>query len=181
MSVELDESLVKSAYEVISTTATPMESKENKEKPETIIQRYAPRFQVTLGNRMKWLKSNGITNDVLDKLTHCDQAWNAAAAQFAAEKAKELVPSMLKDKEFMTAAGPKYLKATVFTSLKDGKRGITVTGYTENRNPRATGEDDAITTSYGSIQVHQKVTRPFAEEVANDTRAMFEKLLKEKF
>ena len=181
MPVKMDEQLMKSAYDVIKENATPMESRYNPEKPETITYKYHTRNAVTQTVYQKFLKANGITADTIDKIISIEQAWNSASAKYAKEKLGESVHEALKDKAFMEAAGPRYLKSTVFTTVKDGKRAVIVTGYSENRNPRATGEDDAITTSYGSITVHHKITKDFAPEFVEEIRNDVEKMLKGKF
>ena len=181
MAMTLDENLAKAAYESIKTNSTLMDSKENKNKPETIMYRYAPRYQVNQSVYMKYLKDGGISPDVVDKLTHMEQAWNVASAKFASEKLKKMIPDMLGDKEFMKVASPKNAKVTVYTALKDGKRGVSINAYAENRNPRATSEADAITTTYGGCQIQHRITRTFPEETLSDISQQIEKELKGKF
>lgn len=178
MAVVLDAELMKVAYDMIAESASQMDSKENKEKPETIMYRYAPRWSVTNGTYSKYLKNNGVSSDVVDKLTRLEQAWNAGAARFAADEVKRIIPQAKDDKEFMKSAGPKYVKATVFTTTKDGKRGVTVTGYSENRNPRATSEEDAITKSFGVVTVNHKITKDFEADFVTGLRNELEKAMK---
>ena len=181
MSVVLDAELMKVAYDTIGESATQMDSKENKEKPETIMYRYAPRFSVTNGVYSKYLKNNGVPADVVDKLTRLEQAWNAGAAKYATDQLKKMAPEALNDKEFMKAAGPKNIKATVYTTTTDGKRGVTVSAYSENRNPRATSEADATTVSYGSITLRHTITKDFDPNFAQSIRNDVEKLIRGKF
>lgn len=181
MPISVDESMLKSAFEVISENASEMKSKENPEKPDTIMYRYAPRYEVTQANYMKFLKNNGIDPQFVDKLTKAEQAWNAGCAQYAKEHLEKIVPNALKDSKFMQSAGAKSIKATVFTSVKDGKRGVTVNAYQENRNPRATSEADAITKSYGSITLRHTITKDFSPEFAESVSTDVEKMIKGKF
>ena len=181
MPVSTDETLVKSAYECVKENATQMESKENKEKPDTIQYRYAPRFVVTQVNYMKFLKTHGVTADVVDKLTQLEQAWNQGAAQFATEQIQKLAPTALADKEFNKVAGPKAIRASVFTSLKDGKRAVIVNAYSENRNPRATSEKDAIVCNYGRMDISHKITHDFDPDFVTWVSDTMEKEFKGKF
>jgi len=180
-SVTLDTDLMKHAYDCIADSATLMDSKERKDKPETIMYRYAPRYSVTNGVYSKFLKNNGISPDVVDKYTKLEQSWNAAAAKFATEKMKEIIPDALSDKEFMKAAGPKNIKASVNTITKDGKCSVTVNAYNENRNPSAAPGDDQLTKSYGRMEVRHRITKDFDPEFAIKIRSDVEAMLKDKF
>lgn len=181
MAVTFDPDLTKNAYDLICESATPMESKERKDKPETIMYRYNPRFAVANSVFSKFMKNNGMHPDAVDKFTKLAQSYNAAAAQFAAEKLKEVIPTALEDKEFMKAAGPKYLKSSVFTTTKDGKSSVTVTGYTENRNPSAEPGDNQITKTYGRTEVRHKITKDFDPNFVQKIHNEVEAMLKGKF
>lgn len=181
MPVTLEKDTINEAYEVIKNNAKDLGTKESADKTETIVFRYAPQFMVNESDYTKYLKDNGVAPDVVKKLTMLEQAWNSGAAKFASEKLCEVSEKALNDVDFMNAAGPKYLKSTVFTATKDGKKSVTVNGYQENRNLRATGDDDALIKTYGSVTIKHRITKGFDVTTMETIKTDVENLLKGKF
>ncbi len=180
--VTMDPDLIKNAYDYIVESATPMESKEKKDKPETMVYRYVDRSTVPNSVYTKYLKNNGMPPDAVDKMTKLEQGWNAAAAKFAAERVKKLIPTALADKEFMKVVGPKGIKASLNTMTKDGKRNVTVIAYSENRNPSAApGDENQITKSYARVDTRHTITKDMPVEIVQEFSDEIEKMLKGKF
>lgn len=181
MPVSIEKDVIQSAYEFIKEHSKPCESKENTDKPETIVFRYAPQHTVNASDYNAYLKKNGIATDVVKKLTMLEQAWNSGAAKFATEQISELSEKAINDSEFMNAAGPKYIKSTVVTSTDDGKKSVTVNAYQEHRNLRPTSDDDTLIQSYGSVTIRHRVTKGFDVTTLGDIVSEVESLFKGKF
>ena len=169
--------MIDQALSTIKETAKELPSKESKDKPETIVNRYSKRYAVTQTEYTKFLRDQGISPDVVDKLKTCEKAWNTAAAKFCGEKMSEVAPEAVKDEAFVKAGGMKSLTSCVSTTVKDGTTHVMLKAYSEGHNPK----DGSETKTYGAVGIRHKITKGFDKDVLASLSSNVEELIRGKF
>lgn len=179
MAIETSATAIESAKGLISEAAVLAPTKEKADKPETIVHRHSRRYNVTQAPYLKFMKSQGVSAEVLDLVTSSHRAWNTAAAAFAAEKMEEMAPEAVKDKAFVDASGMKSMQCLVGTTVKDGSTIVGVKAFSENPIPGGEG----LSQKYGVVTVRHKVSvrKSVDMETADGIAVSVESLVKGKF
>jgi hypothetical protein len=179
--VVTDPKLVADALEVINSSAKMNPSKEDPNKPETIVERHSESYNVNKTDYVKFMKAHGLSPETMELATSLNQAWNTAGLQFSSARLAAKAADAIKDKPFVEAGGMKAMKVGVKTSVCDGSVQTTVKAYSEGRNPSIADPAEALTKSFGQCIIRHKITRGFDSEAVASIADETEKLFRGKF
>lgn len=145
------------------------------DNPETIVHKHNIVSTINESDKKKFFKQQGVSTDVIEKVTALEEAWIGASAQLAAEDLSSHLPDAMNDKDFMGANGLRYMKASVKTATANGNQTVSVSAYDSNPSPR---DRSIIVETFGRTSVSTKVTCPFSKDLSSTISTDIEKIIR---